>query len=115
MASHLFIEALTPAEADKVWDILVEEVGANPDKTGWMYSAFMRYVTVSEGPFSHEFRFQGSLGFGGKFLNGAGPGWRVTCYPESETPERRAAIDEANRRLQDEYDLAVYRRKTAAK
>lgn len=36
-----------------------------------------------------EFRFQGTLGFGGKFWS---YGWYVNCYSEDETPARAAVI-----------------------
>lgn len=45
-----------------------------------------------------EYRFQGNLGFGGKFWN-ANNRWYVTCYSEDETPERKAMIRKANERL----------------
>ena len=45
-----------------------------------------------------EYRFQGRLGFGGKFWNYGGR-WYVTCYSEDQTPKRRAMINAAGRRL----------------
>ena len=42
-----------------------------------------------------EWRFQGNLGFGGK-LWFEREGWRVSCYPEDETPRRCEAIEKAN-------------------
>lgn len=45
-----------------------------------------------------EWRFQGGLGFGGK-LYWNGRWFRVSCYPEHETPERKEMIAEANTRL----------------
>lgn len=45
-----------------------------------------------------EYRFQGSLGFGGKFWN-VGDRWDVTCYREDENPERRQAIQLCNAEL----------------
>jgi hypothetical protein len=50
--------------------------------------------------FVNEWRFQGSLGFGGKFFRDSN-GYRVSCYPEDKTPERNAAISRANSRLQE--------------
>lgn len=74
----------------QVYDILVAEVGAREDGR----HPFIEDM-VSENPAS-EWRFSGSLGFGGKY-------WpqdnRVNCYSEDETPERAAAIEQANQRL----------------
>ena len=47
-----------------------------------------------------EWRFQGELGFGGKFWI-RGDKWYVNCYREDETPERRKMIDEVNKVLED--------------
>jgi hypothetical protein len=49
----------------------------------------------------HEFRFQGALGFGGKFRNNGNNSNTpyVDCYPEDETPARREMIAKANARL----------------
>lgn len=45
-----------------------------------------------------EYRFQGALGFGGKFYSDR-DAWRVGCYREDDTPERLAMIDIANAAL----------------
>lgn len=49
----------------------------------------------------NEYRFCGALGFGGKFRNNGNNNNTpyVDCYQEDETPERRAMIERANRRL----------------
>lgn len=88
--------AIRPAHAERVWALLEQYVGAK-DPNDWKKKSFLRYVCVNE-PFGHEFRFEGNLGFGGKFLN---DGWRwvVTCYREDETAERLAAIDKVNEAL----------------
>lgn len=70
---------------NRVYDRLIEVCGADerlrPSFIGYMGSATDH----------HEFRFQGSLGFGGKFHRSIGKCW-VSCYREDETPERVAAI-----------------------
>lgn len=76
----------------QVWALLVEHCGANPGQ----WPEFEYHF-----PGCGEFRFQGSLGFGGKVYAGS---WssrdvRVGCYREDETPERRAAIDTVNEAL----------------
>ncbi len=56
-----------------------------------------------------EFRFQGKLGFGGKFYyrpnyQSNEPRAYVSCYLEDETPERLRIIKEANAALEQCYD-----------
>lgn len=55
--------------------------------------------TCSEG----EYRFFGDLGSGGKFYFDS-LGFRVDCYEENKTPERRAMIDAANVELKSLFD-----------
>lgn len=77
--------------AEAVYAILVDTCGAplgDPD-------GFVMHFT--EGVPTNEWRFQGALGFGGKFRY---PRMTVDCYPEDETPARLAAIQTANERLQ---------------
>jgi hypothetical protein len=49
--------------------------------------------------FPTEYRFQGHLGFGGKFWRND-ERWYVTCYPEDETPKRLEMIEKTNRILE---------------
>ena len=80
--------------SDEVWDVLVELAGASEERR----SDFVRYAELTpEGDL--EWRFQGSLGFGGKVWSLVGDNWRVDCYPEDSTPERRAVIDAVNARI----------------
>jgi hypothetical protein len=81
--------------AHKVYDVLVAYAGAADTASMRMqFDAFWgRRFDAS------EFRFCGSLGFGGKLwvsTNEAGIGWYVSCYPEDLTPEREATIQETN-------------------
>lgn len=90
---------LTPHEASAVYDILVAETGARPgEREKW---SFVRYATaIAE--WNHifvEWRFCGSLGFGGKFRFDGFEVPNVNCYREHETPERLAIIERANERL----------------
>lgn len=85
-----------PAEnAQKIWRVLVEECGCRdaPDNR----DSFVRYLAADNG-FGHEWRFQGKLGFGGKFYNDHFA-WRVGCYSEHRTPERDEMIRRADERL----------------
>lgn len=74
--------------ANRVWDILEAECGASPaGREDFVVQATLYGIT--------EYRFMGSLGFGGKFWHDM----RVSCYPEDRTPERDAMIAKANSRL----------------
>jgi len=74
-----------------IWSILQEHAGARPVYEDDFVYAFTR---SSSGP-PTEWRFQGTLGFGGKFWRYDGK-YYVTCYPEDKTPERIATCDRVN-------------------
>jgi hypothetical protein len=91
---------------DEVYTILVEECGASDDDERFGgYGARWDFVnSMLNHPGVTEYRFQGALGFGGKFWPGSGDELnppRVTCYQEDETPKRREMIDKANERLKE--------------
>lgn len=88
---------LTIDEAKAVYDLLVEECWPHNDPHG--RASFIADVT--RGGF-REYRFCGSLGFGGKFWD-SHHRWYVTTYREDETDERRATIERVNARLDDLY------------
>lgn len=81
---------LTKTQWQQVYDILTEECGA-PEEPRTDFLTSQAHGTT-------EFRFGGSLGFGGKLFN-SGDGLHVACYFENGTPERTVAIEAANRRL----------------
>ena len=85
---------LTLEQANRVYDILVTECGASER----MREEFVNYHLTKPWYWPTEWRFQGNLGFGGKFWNEHN-GWRVSCYQEDETAERRAAMTTADLRL----------------
>lgn len=77
---------------DKVYDILIQECGANEgDRSSFCLSQI-------EKDYPREWRFCGKLGFGGKFWRNSGRLY-VNCYNEDETPERLEMIKKANERL----------------
>lgn len=84
---------LPPILADQVWSLLVREAGAREDER----ADFVAYV--SEPNRSHEWRFMGLLGGGGKLYVNTNNGVHVGCYAEDETPKRRAIIDVVNAAL----------------
>lgn len=79
---------IEPALAHWIYDQLVEHAGA-PEPGRADFVAFVGSRTTC------EYRFQGSLGFGGKFWN-ADSRYYVTCYREDETPERAERIRRVN-------------------
>ena len=90
--------ALTGAQAHKVYDVLVQECQAPEGQR----AAFVYHATSQDSNewAGWEWRFQGSLGFGGKYYHQhSGRQW-VSCYPEDETPERNEAIQRADARLE---------------
>jgi hypothetical protein len=80
---------MTRAQAHIAYNILVLFAGAHPQDR----ESFVRYVT--DGGAYHEYRFQGCLGFGGKFYDSAS-GPSVGYYPEDATPERDAVMKRVN-------------------
>lgn len=82
-------------QASLAYDVLVEECGAAES----MRSEFIREHMKQPWYWPTEFRFQGNLGFGGKFWNETG-GWRVSCFSEDETSDRSQRMLKANQRLE---------------
>lgn len=74
---------LSNAEAEAIFDLLVKHAGA---RENMRYEFVRAHIEKSWYGYPTEFRFQGDLGFGGKFWNGYGKdGWAVTCYSEDNT------------------------------
>lgn len=84
----------TPATLywSKVFDLLVIHCGARND-----YETHDAFVDAHVGN-CREYRFQGSLGFGGKCYSDD-PIPRVGCYSEDRTPHRDSAIATVNAAL----------------
>jgi hypothetical protein len=90
-------EQMTPRLASRIRSVLREECGFESD---YVDGALERWLI--SGASGGEYRFQGSLGFGGKlYVEDHGDRWRVSCYREDETSERREAIRKANKRLRE--------------
>ena len=89
--------ALDTAVGTRVWDILIKECGAQA--TGSTPEQFFHHIGRVERD-GLEFRFMGTLGFGGKvYLEPRAayrPCFRVTCYREDETPKRLDMLNRAN-------------------
>lgn len=78
--------------ASAIYDILKEECHARE-----IHRADFIQDQAGDDP-AREWRFIGSLGFGGKFRRVNGK-WYVDCYREDENQLRMRAIDLANARL----------------
>jgi hypothetical protein len=88
------------AAARSIYAILVREAGAWDQPIA--LAQFEYAMTETD---THEYRFQGHLGFGGKFWRD-GNRWWVNCYPEDLNAERRTIIERTNKAiasLQDAY------------
>lgn len=81
---------MTGEQANAVFDLLVRHAGAREEQR----DEFVYHMTRG----CEEFRFQGSLGFGGKLYVDR-RGWRVGCYREDLTPERADTIRRVNAAL----------------
>lgn len=78
--------------AARIHDILVEHAGMIGAGFHRQYRDFVHALATD----CREYRFGGSLGFGGKYWPEE---WRVSCYSEDETKERRETITRTNEAL----------------
>jgi hypothetical protein len=83
--------SISDGMANKIYDLLVQRAEASEHWRG----DFVSHMTGT----TREYRFQGCLGFGGKFYNDHR--WRIECYAEDDTPDRRAIITEVNALLSE--------------
>lgn len=91
---------ISPMQAYAIQKIIADECGYVAGEC----DDFRRSITTEGKPdekIVHEFRFCGSLGFGGKFYNNGNNDNTpyVGCYPQDETQERKAKIARANERI----------------
>ena len=76
--------------ANAIWDVLKHVAGAS--------EYWREHFVQKQAKGCGEFRFGGTLGFGGKFRN-YNDRWYVDCYPEDITDWREKTIDEVNVKL----------------
>lgn len=82
---------------EAVWDdVIVAICGRRADDLD--RESFVRAYCNPIHP-ATEWRFSGSLGFGGKFWCQSKLECAVNCYPEDETPDRLRTIEQANAAL----------------
>jgi hypothetical protein len=95
---------MTRKQGNCVYDLLVEQAGAPED----LREDFLYWLATDAQPRNYaEFRFQGKLGFGGKFWL-TGDGMYVTCYWEDVTPEREKilkTVDDSLAALEKEWGI----------
>ena len=84
--------------AGRILDLLIQDAGAHARDR----DQFMRWAKDGYS----EFRFCGTLGFGGKFWNNAGR-WYISCYKEDSTPERERTIQAVNEKLVFLHECAL--------
>lgn len=91
------------SEAQEIFHILAEECGYADPYNGRGFIEAIIAPQPDGGHICHEYRFQGALGFGGKFRNNGNRENTpyVDCYREDETPARLAMIKRANARLDE--------------
>jgi hypothetical protein len=90
----------------EVYDLLVETVKAHPSQKEFFVAHFSERWYSRWTLQDLEWRFQGCLGFGGKFwirCYDPAHSLKVSCYPEDMTPVRKASIDETNKQLQTKF------------
>ncbi len=88
---------LTTQQANVAYDILTDTAGA----TEYWRGQFVHTMTQDH-LYPVEFRFQGSLGSGGKFRYDTFKGlFYVDCYPENVNDRVREVLDLTNSRLKD--------------
>lgn len=75
---------------NQVYDILAQHAGAHEN-----YRDFFVEASLKEECPLVEWRFCGTLGFGGKVWRNNGKMY-VSCYSEDSTPEREATIAKVN-------------------
>ncbi len=76
----------------RAYDILIEHAELKDKQSR---ESFIRYFVDETGK---EWRFQGSLGFGGKFWHNEDR-WYIQGYPEDSTRESKATIKKVNKLL----------------
>lgn len=81
----------------KMYDILVAHAGARNDS--YDRKSFVQCALNWDYRFGFEYRFMGSLGFGGKIWLPLHREPYISCYQENETPDRKEAIDQVNAEL----------------
>jgi len=92
--------------ADKIYDILVEHAGASPrdsERSGFIYHQGKKPDKYNNTGGCAEYRFQGKLGFGGKFWN-CNSRFYVNAYTEDTGSRESEIIQKVNELLKPLYE-----------
>lgn len=81
--------------AHRIYNVLTSDAAARE----FNREEFLQWFAQGEREGGREFRFCGSLGFGGKFWRNMGR-WYVNCYREDATEERQRIIQRVNEKLE---------------
>jgi len=114
------MKMITDEDGKEIWDKLVELCGLrrgtyDEQESKSFTAALQHYFAERErlrakAVWPFEWRFQGALGFGGKFYHQDFDGFTVGCYREDDSPERQAMIDAMNAWLKERFPKAENRR-----
>lgn len=108
MRAHMCYRKIDEATARAIIKILVAECGHRviDPRDGEEFVTTVATTGDARDWVCHEYRFQGALGFGGKFRNNGNNANvpYVDCYREDETKARLAMIEAANKRLAVLFD-----------
>lgn len=88
---------LSKKAANAIYDVLVKHAGEI--EGDWSRDEF---ISAQTREFCPEYRFQGGLGFGGKFWRDHDK-WSVNGYSEDQTPASKKMIAETNQALAELY------------
>lgn len=95
---------INEAVANRIYDILIRECGATEYwRQNFIVCHCVTPYTDGDSVPCREYRFQGQLGFGGKFRNHSDR-WYVDYSPEDKKEWRDAFVEIANRKLQQLWD-----------
>lgn len=89
--------------AQDIYQALEQTCGAPTMKDDFLYHVGEFIAGREHQQHGLEYRFNGSLGYGGKLWLNDHECPRVDCYSEDMTPERRKMIKKANEALQALY------------
>jgi hypothetical protein len=91
---------MTPAEEyfSRCYDVLCRHAGARDSTLERM--SFVMHTSGTRVHPTSEWRFGGTLGFGGKFWPNDGDPY-VTCYPEDMTEKRAETVAAVNKLLKE--------------
>lgn len=86
------------AALGRFYDVIADVAGAN--KHSYDRRSFIQCALNWDYRFNFEYRFQGTLGFGGKIWLPLDGEPYISCYREDDSPERLETIEKTNALLE---------------